>query len=68
MSIKGIDTPCKNCTSETGRTSYPVNCHTYCKKYLDFKEKNETIKNSMYMAKQRENDYFSVRLKHKRKD
>lgn len=67
MTIRGKDTPCKGCTLETGRAAYPVNCHTYCKKYLDFIEENEITKNNKYMFKQKLDDYYYVRQKHKRK-
>ena len=64
MTIRGKDTPCKGCTPETGRT---VNCHTYCKKYLDFIKENEITKNNKYMLKQKLDDYYYVRQKRKRK-
>lgn len=38
-----VKAPCKGCTFETGRSIEP-NCHTYCEKFLKYKEEVEKEK------------------------
>lgn len=58
MFIRGLKAPCKDCTD---RQAEPINCHSYCERYLNYVEQNKNNKKIIHDEKQKESDYYGVR-------
>lgn len=61
MFVREIKSPCYNCTPETGRCAQPINCHSYCERYLEFYKNNENNKQVKKDIKKQNDDYYAVR-------
>jgi hypothetical protein len=56
--------PCKDCTSETGRSP---TCHGTCKKYLKFKKEFEKYKNEDKIRRKRERETYDYYINNRRR-
>lgn len=60
--MTNIDSPCRNCTEETGRSADP-NCHGYCERYKVFKQAVKRQNQLIREAKEKDAGGFGMRRK-----
>lgn len=58
------ESPCLNCTTETGRCAEP-NCHMTCEKFLEFDMQNKRLRNEKIKTARENEDQYRIEARRK---